>query len=82
MGTALPLDNLGRLLVTGGLAVAAVGLLLMFGSRVPFLGRLPGDFHWERDAVSVYIPLATSLLVSVVLSVLLTIVLRISGRGE
>ena len=75
-------DNFGRILVIVGLAIVAVGLLLMLGSRVPFLGRLPGDFHWQRDGMSIYLPLASSLLVSVVLSVLLTIVLRISGRGD
>jgi hypothetical protein len=76
------LDNMGRILVICGLAAVAVGLLLMLSSRVPFIGRLPGDFHWQRDGVSVYVPLATSLLVSVVLSVLLTLVSRTSGRGE
>jgi Protein of unknown function (DUF2905) len=78
----MPLDNVGRLLVIGGLIVVAVGILFMLGSRVPFLGRLPGDLHWERDGVSVYIPLATSLLISIVLSVVLTLVFRITGRGE
>lgn len=78
----MPLENLGRLLIVGGLVVVAIGLLFLLGSRVPLLGRLPGDLHWEREGVSVYVPLATSLLVSVVLSVLLTLVLRMTGRGE
>jgi hypothetical protein len=78
----VPLDNLGRMLVVLGLVVVAAGLLLMLGSRVPFLGRLPGDFLWERDGVTVYAPLATGLLVSVVLSALLTLVFRVLGRGE
>jgi hypothetical protein len=49
---------------------------------VPFLGRLPGDLHWERDGVTIYAPLASGLLVSVVLSVLVTLALRVTGRGE
>jgi hypothetical protein len=43
---------------------------------------LPGDFFWQREGISVYVPLATSLLVSVALSVLLTLVFRMTGRGE
>ncbi|QHO74773.1 hypothetical protein ACH79_21200 [Bradyrhizobium sp. CCBAU 051011] len=35
------------------------------------LGRLPGDILVERDNFRVYIPLATSLLVSVILSLTL-----------
>jgi hypothetical protein len=71
-----------RLLIVGGLIIVAVGLLLLLGSRVPFVGRLPGDFFWQREGISVYVPLATSLLVSVALSVLLTLVFRMTGRGE
>lgn len=78
----MALDSIGRLLVIGGLAMVALGLVFMLGGRLPFLGRLPGDIHWQRDGISVYVPLATSLLISVVLSVLLTLVFRISGRGE
>jgi hypothetical protein len=35
------------------------------------LGRLPGDIVIERDNFRVYIPLATSLLVSVILSLII-----------
>jgi hypothetical protein len=78
----MPLENTGRALVIAGLVVVAVGLLFLMGSRVPFLGRLPGDLHWEHEGVTVYAPLATGLLISVVLSVLLTLVMRVTGRGE
>ena len=38
--------------------------------RLPWLGRLPGDFVVRRGPVTFYFPLATSLVVSVVLSLL------------
>lgn len=62
----------GRLLVVLGLVVAAVGLLLLAAAKVG-LGRLPGDIAIERDNVSIYFPLATSLLISVVLTLLLSL---------
>jgi hypothetical protein len=76
----MPLENVGRLLVVVGLFVVAAGLLFMVADRVPFLGRLPGDIHWEHDGVQVYAPLATGLLLSVVLSVLLTVVTNVLNR--
>jgi hypothetical protein len=76
----MPLDNVGRLLVVVGLVVVAAGLLFMVADRVPFLGRLPGDLHWERDGVQVYAPLATGLVISVVISVLLTLVTNVLNR--
>ena len=76
----MPLESVGRLLVVVGLVVVAAGLLFMVAGRVPFLGRLPGDIHWEHDGVQVYAPLATGLLLSVVLSVLLTVVTNVLNR--
>jgi hypothetical protein len=56
-----------------GLGIAALGLLMMLG--VPF-GRLPGDFSVRRGNVTFYLPLATS----IVLSVLLTLILALFRR--
>ena len=39
------------------------------GPRLPFrIGRLPLDFHIQRDNFSFYFPLGTSILVSLVLT--------------
>lgn len=76
----MPLDQMGRFLIVGGLVVVALGLLFVIAGRVPALGRLPGDFNWRGDGWAVHVPLATSLLLSLVLSVLLTLVLNVLGR--
>jgi len=67
--------ELGKLLLIVAAALAVVGLLLMFGSRIG-LGHLPGDLRLGRGSTRVYIPLATSLLISIVLTVLLNVFLR------
>jgi hypothetical protein len=72
------LEPVGRSLLLIGLAVAAIGLVLIVAPRVPLLGKLPGDITFQRDGVTVVIPLATMLLISLVL----TIVLNILGRGR
>jgi hypothetical protein len=71
------IDNgvVGRIRLTVGLLVAAVGLLMALGVRLPF-GRLPGDISGSSGNVSWSIPLGTSLLISVVLTVLLNLILR------
>ncbi len=71
------LQELGRLLLILGGVIAAVGLLLLLGSKIPFLGRLPGDIHIRTDRLSCSFPLATSLLLSILLTVLLNVLLRI-----
>jgi hypothetical protein len=65
------MGGLARFLIVAGLLLVVVGVLLTFAGKIPWLGRLPGDFTFRREGVTVYFPLATSLIVSVVLSVLL-----------
>jgi hypothetical protein len=61
---------MAKVLILIGLALIVVGLLWLAGERLG-LGRLPGDIVIERDGYRLYIPLMTSLVVSVVLSLLL-----------
>jgi hypothetical protein len=55
----------GKTLVLLGLAIAAIGLVIMLG--VP-LGRLPGDIYVKRDGFSFYFPLTTSIILSIILT--------------
>lgn len=67
--------QVGKMLLFGGLSLAAVGVLLLVADRLG-LGRLPGDLVWKRRSTTVYFPWVTSLLVSVILTVLLNVFLR------
>ena len=60
---------MGRLLIGLGVVLVAVGLLVTMG--LP-LGRLPGDFTIKRGNVSFYLPLATSIIVSILLTLIVT----------
>ena len=64
-----------KLLILFGLVLVAVGLLWPAFSKLG-LGRLPGDILIERENFRLYVPLATSLLISVVLSLILWILNR------
>ena len=61
---------MGRTIIVIGLALIVVGLLWTVGERLG-LGRLPGDITIERPGFSLYIPIMTSLIISVALSLLL-----------
>jgi hypothetical protein len=53
----------------------AVGVLVLLGSKGMLL-RLPGNFSFQSGGVRIYIPLATSLLLSIVLTIVLNLILR------
>ncbi len=72
------LPQFGKILIVVGAVILVVGLIFLFGSRIPFLGKLPGDFSFRKGNWSLYFPLATCL----ILSVLLTILLNLFGRGK
>jgi hypothetical protein len=68
--------EIGRtLLVLGGVLVV-VGLVLTFGTRIPGLGRLPGDIDYRRGSFTFYFPLVTSLLLSLLLTAILALFRR------
>ncbi len=73
------MSGFGRFLILAGLALVVIGLLVTWGPRLPFLaqlGRLPGDLRIERPGFRIYLPITSSILVSVVL----TIVLRLFAK--
>ena len=72
------MDNIGRFLMIGGVVLFVIGGLVFLGAKMglPF-GRLPGDIHIERDGVSFYFPLASSILISILLTIVINVILRI-----
>ena len=60
----------GRMLLILGSVIFLVGALLAFGPRIPWLGRLPGDFSFGGENWKVYVPLGTSLVISLILTLL------------
>ncbi len=70
------MNELGKLLIFSGAVLLLLGLALVLGSRVPYLGRLPGDLSFEWGGARFYMPLATSILLSIVLTIILNLLLR------
>jgi hypothetical protein len=65
------------MLVVIGAMMALVGVVLIVAERFGLrLGRLPGDIAVERDRFKLYVPLGTSLILSVILSLVLWLVGR------
>lgn len=70
-----PAREFGKGLLILGLVIAAVGIFLLAGPKLPFrLGRLPGDISYHGRHTTFYFPIVTCILLSVVLTVILWIV--------
>ncbi|WDF55391.1 DUF2905 domain-containing protein [Mucilaginibacter sp. KACC 22063] len=67
-------DGVGKvLIVIGGVVLIAGIVIYFFGSKLNWLGNLPGDIRIERENFRFYFPFTTLLL----LNVLLYIIVRI-----
>lgn len=62
---------LGKALIVVGIVIVIVGIIVAFGPKIPYIGRLPGDILIKRENFVFYFPLATSVIVSIVLSLVL-----------
>ncbi len=66
-------DSLAKMLIFFGLILALLGGLLLLAGKIPFIGRLPGDFYFRGERWSFYFPLTTSILISILLTLLFSL---------
>jgi hypothetical protein len=64
--------DVGRLLLVFGVLLAVIGGGLMLFGRF----HLPGDFTFRSGGVTVYVPIATSIILSIVLTVAINLLFR------
>ena len=70
------IHSFGKILIIIGIITVAVGGLLLLSLKIPWIGKLPGDIIIERKHVTLYFPLATSILVSIILTLILWLIGR------
>ena len=66
------MQDIGRLLLVFGVLLAVIGGGLMLFGRF----HLPGDLTFRSGGVTVYVPIATSIILSIVLTVVLNLIFR------
>ena len=71
----MDLAALGKVVLGLGLALALVGALLLLVGK-GLLPHLPGDLAFRVGSVRVFVPIATSILISVLLTVVLNLLMR------
>jgi hypothetical protein len=65
-----PLFNPGKILIIIGLAIAGIGILMVFGPKIPWLGKLPGDILIKKENLRFYFPITTCIIISIILTLL------------
>ena len=67
------MEVFAKVLIGLGITIIIIGILILFKEQIPFIqkfGNMPGDIRIETKSTKVYIPITTSILISLILSVL------------
>jgi hypothetical protein len=68
--------DFGKILVFLGVILLGLGLILLYGPKIPWLGKLPGDITIQREKFTFYFPLASSIVISILLTILFSLFRR------
>ncbi len=67
----------GKLLIIAGGFLVITGLIIIFWSKIPLLGKLPGDISFSWGNFRFFFPLVTFLILSLILTIILNIIQRL-----
>jgi Zn-dependent protease with chaperone function len=67
---------IGRILLITGVILILAGAIFILLNRLSLFGTLPGDLFITKKNVTIILPLATSLFISIVVTIILNLVLR------
>ena len=73
--SAMP-ESFGKGIIILGGVLIFIGIFMLSGAKIPFLGKLPGDIYVQRENFKFYFPITTC----VVISVLLYFIIRFFRR--
>ncbi len=72
------MPEFGRILIVIGLLIVLAGIILfLFGDKLGWLGRLPGDIRIEGERTRFYFPIVTMIIISIVLTVVINLIRKI-----
>ncbi len=71
----MEVSQIGKFLLVAALVLAATGLVLLLAGGLG-IGRLPGDLAFGKKNVRVYVPIASSIVLSIVATIVLSLLFR------
>jgi hypothetical protein len=77
----IPMEQTAKILVLlGGVFILAGGVVYLLSRLNINFNRMPGNFVYNGENMTVYVPCAASILISILLTVLLNIIIRMMNK--
>jgi hypothetical protein len=67
------MPGIGKMFIILGIILIVVGIAFLFGDKIPYIGKLPGDIYIKKERFSFYFPITTSIIISIILTILFSI---------
>jgi hypothetical protein len=64
---------MGKALILTGVILLLLGLLITYGNKIPWIGKLPGDMVIRRDNFSLYFPFTSCIIISIILTLIFSL---------
>jgi len=64
---------IGKMFIILGIILIVVGIAFLFGDKIPYIGKLPGDIYIKKERFSFYFPITTGIIISIILTILFSI---------
>lgn len=67
-------QELAKYIIYIALVLLVIGVTIyLFGDKLTWVGKLPGDIRIEKENTKIYVPITTMILLSIVISILIRI---------
>ncbi len=64
------MTEFGKIFIVFGIILIIIGIFFVFGPKIPFLGKLPGDIFIKKGNFAFYSPIVTSIIISLILTLI------------
>lgn len=69
------MERIGKSIILIGIFIVIAGVIIwLWGDKLKWLGKLPGDIRIEKENFSFYMPITTMIIISVVISAMLWLI--------
>lgn len=69
------MERIGKSIILIGIFIVIAGVIIwLWGDKLRWLGKLPGDIRIEKENFSFYMPITTMIIISVVISAILWLI--------
>ena len=68
------------LVLVGGVFMLAGGVVYLLSRLNIYFNRMPGNFVYSGENITVYLPCAAMILISILLTVILNVIIRIMNK--